>query len=322
MSDKAFLQVQALELRRLLDEAGDDPILAPQVRERLEEVERELETAGRETGALLPPEPVEQTRAAIFLLRGGGVEDSLGIRAALAGEALIQYEKMFVQQALHDEQEVARQAGRQRRRRGAAVPGLLLTGTPRGSFGLEFVAQPTEGGALLRIHAQSLRNVAATLARVAESTSESLEATVARIPPRVLPPLQKFLTTLASYGAELRLAFPDLPARSLSAGQLKRASDLLEREVKQEVIEIPGVFRGVTRESGVFDLKTQTGEVITGTVADDLVEEDLERIDALTNQEGVASLQRTTVSRVTGPTTPTYVLLDAYPARPGPSVGC
>jgi hypothetical protein len=247
------------------------------------------------------------------------VENSLGIHAALAGEALIQYERMFVEQALHDEREAARRAGRQRRRKGAAAPGLLLIGTPRGSFGLEFVAQPTEGGSLVGIHAQSLRNVAEALAHVAESTSESLEATVARIPPRVLPPLRKFLTALVNYGAELRLAFPDLPARSLPAGQLKRASDLLEREVQQEVVEVPGVFRGVTRESGVFDLKAKGGEVITGTVADELAEEALERIDTLTNQDCIASLQKTTVSRVTGPTTPTYILLDARAAGRGPS---
>ena len=108
------------------------------------------------------------------------MEDFLGIHAALAGEALIQYERMFVEQALHDEREAARKAGRQRRRLGTAPPSLLLTGTPRGSFGLEFVAEPTEGGTLLNIHAQSLRNVAEALARVAESTSESLEATVDR----------------------------------------------------------------------------------------------------------------------------------------------
>jgi hypothetical protein len=180
------------------------------------------------------------------------------------------------------------------------------------------VAQPTEGGTLLGIHAKSLRNVAEAIASVAESTSESLEQTISRIPPRVLPPLQKFLTALVNYGAELRLAFPDLPARSLPAGQLKTASELLEREVKQEVIDVPGVFRGVTRESGVFDLKTQGGEIITGTVADDLGEEDLERIDRLTNHDCVASVQKTTVSRVTGPTTPTYILLDARAAKTGP----
>jgi hypothetical protein len=301
-----------LELRQLLKKAEKDPVLAPQLRERLEEVERELETSNHEPGTLLPPEPVELTRAAIFL-RGGGVEDSLGIRATLAGEALIQYEKMFVEQALHDEREAARRAGRQRRRRGTAAPALLLTGTPRGSFGLEFVAQPTEGRDLLAVHAQSLRHVAEALTRVAESTSESLEQTVTRIPPRVLPPLRKFLSVLVSHGAELRLAFPDLLARSLPAGQLQKASELLEREVKQEFQEVPGVFRGVTRESGVFDLKTPTGEVITGTVADELVEEDLERIDSLTNHDCIASLQKTTVSRVTGPTTPSYVLLDARP---------
>jgi hypothetical protein len=312
MSDQTFFQIQVLELRGLLEKAGDDPILTPQLRERLGEVEKLLEKSGREPGSLLPNNSGDLARAAIFL-RGGGVQGSLGIRAALAGEAVIQYEKMFIEQALHDEREAARQAGRQRRRRGTANPGLLLTGTPRGSFGLEFVAQPTEGGTTLGVHAQSLRNVAEALVRVADSTAETLEKTIQTIPPRMLSPLQKFLTTLANYGAELRLAFPDRPAKSLPMEQIKKASELLEREISQEMVEVSGKFRGLTRESGVFDLRTPTGEVITGTVADEMTEDDLERIDALTNHDCIATMQKTMFRKVTGPTSPTYVLVNATP---------
>jgi len=312
MNDQTFFQLQALELRELLKKAGDDPILTPQLRERLDEAERVLEKSGREPGSLLPNDPGDLARAAIFL-RGPGVQGSLGIHAALAGEALIQYERMFTEQALHDEREAARQAGRQRRRRGTPVPSLLLTGTPRGSFGLEFVAQPTEGGTMVGIHAQSLRNVADALVHVADSTAETLEKTILMIPPRMLSPLQKFMATLVHYGAELRLAFPDRPAKSLPMEQIKKASELLEREISQEMVDVSGKFRGLTRESGVFDLRTPTGEVITGTVADEMTEDDLERIDALTNHDCIATMQKTLFRKVTGPTSPTYVLVNATP---------
>ena len=42
MNDYNYLQIKAAQLRRLLDEAEDDPILAPQLRQRLEDVEGQL----------------------------------------------------------------------------------------------------------------------------------------------------------------------------------------------------------------------------------------------------------------------------------------
>ena len=309
MNNLTFLQIQAAELRRLLESAGDDPVAVPQLTVRLANVEKELE-ALKAPGSLFPPETLVLPRAALFL-RGGGVQGSEGIRPGLAGEALIQYEKMFIEQALHDEREAARNAGRQRRPRGAFTPGLLFTGTPRGSFGLVFAPQTTDDGSLLEVHARSLRNVAEALARVAGSDTMSLDEAIQPIPARLLQPLKQFLKTLAQYGAELRLAFHDRHGPSLTAEQIQKAAERLERDVTQEIVEISGTFRGVTRESASFDLRTSDGEVITGTAADDLTEEDLERIDGLTNKSCKARLQKTTIRSLSGASSSTFILLDA-----------
>lgn len=42
MTTQTFLQVQVLELRHLLEGSEDDPILGPQLRERLADAEEEL----------------------------------------------------------------------------------------------------------------------------------------------------------------------------------------------------------------------------------------------------------------------------------------
>ena len=311
MNNLTYLQIQAIELRKLLDSAAADPILEPQLRERLADAEEALRACQHQPGMVLPKENVLLPRAAIFL-RGAGVLGSEGIRPLLAGEALIQYEKMYTAQALHDEREAARGAGRQRRPRGTPDPQLLFTGTPRGSFGLEFVPQVAEDSSLLGVHARSLRNVAEALVSVAEAVDTSLDQAIKRIPPRVIQPLTQFLKTLAQHGAELRLAFHDGPSRSLTGEQIGIAAERLVRDVEQDTVPISGVFRGLTHESGMFDLKTDDGSVITGSVADNLVEEDLDRFDLLFNRRCVAELQKTTVRRLTGPSTPTYVLLDAH----------
>lgn len=309
MSDLSFLQIQAVQLRQLLADAGDDPILVPQLQERLADSEQQLRAAEQAAGTLFQADIATLPRVALFL-KGGGVQGSEGIRPSLAGEALIQYEKMFTEQALHDEREAARTAGRHRRRRGAAAPSLFFTGTPRGSFGLEFVPQKADDPTMLEVHAQALKNVANALVKVGSSES-SVDELVSGIPPRVLQPMKKFLKVLAQNGAEVRLAFSGAKSQSLSLESVQRAVDRLERELTEEETTVHGLFRGLTRETVVFDLVSDELGLITGTVADDLTEDDLERIDVLTNQRCTARLQATTVRRVSGSTSVSYLLLDA-----------
>ncbi|HEX3654921.1 MAG TPA: hypothetical protein VHV55_03900 [Pirellulales bacterium] len=313
MSNVIRLQLQAIELGRLLEKAKDDPVMEPQLRARLAEVQSRIEAAKHQKGSLLPTEHVMLPRAAVFL-RGGGVTGSEGISPFLAGEVLIQYEKMFEEQAIHDEREAARRMGRHRRPRGAPVPGLLFAGTPRGSFGLEFTPKPTDDDTLLEVHAQALRNVGRALVAISNSTAATISEDVKGIPPRMLQPLKQFMRTLAQYGAEIRLAVSNQPSQLISADRVALAAEHLEKEVSQATFKTAGVFRGVTRESGFFDFNPKEGGTITGIVADHLTEDDLERIDRLTNHQCIAELQKTIVSEITGAGTPTYILIDAQPS--------
>ena len=313
MNQETFLRIQTIELQGLLEQSADDPIIGPQLQERLADAQKELDAETRMPDSLWRKEPFSLPRAAFFL-RGGGVEGSEGIRPALAGEALIQYEKMFVAQAVHDERIAAKSAGRQRRPRGAGTPGLLFTGTPRGSFGMEFVPQVSDDQTLLAVHAQSLVNVADALTKVVHSDSATLTRAVDEIPATVLKPLKQFLRTLAQHDAELRLAFSDRRSQSLSAPELKAAADLLEREVEEKDIQVDGIFRGLTQDTGYFDVRASDGNVLSGTVADELTEEDMERISKLTNRPCVAEIHETIMHKVEGPATTKYVLINARKA--------
>jgi len=309
MTERQFLQLQVIELSRLRQSAGNDAILGPQLDERLKDASEALAAAEHVDGSLLPARDVEMPRAAIFM-RGGGVEGSAGIRPGLAGNALIQYEKMFTAQALHDERAAAVSAGRQRRPRGSATPELLFTGTPRGSFGLEFAPKATGDAGLAKVHEQSLQNLADSISQIAASDAAQAEEKLRELPPSVLQPLKQFVKVLAEYGAELRLAFPQKGSRTVTRDQLKQASDRLEREVLQVDLEVEGTFRGVTRESGHFDLKLEN-EVITGFVSDKFSEDDLDRLHNLTNHKCRATIQKTVVSTVAGASPPEYILIDA-----------
>jgi hypothetical protein len=257
----------------------------------------------------LPTEILDLPRAAIFL-RGGSISDSDGIRPGLAGDSLIQYEKMFVQQALFDERKALLKSGKLRRPRGAPDPTILFVGTPRGSFGLEFVACSTQNEQQLKIHAQSLENVAKAIVSVAESSDETLDKAIEGIPSGVIHPLKMFFKTLAQHNAELRLAIRGKPAKSLQVEKIKKAATYLEREVLEEMMKLQGTFRGVTLDTGNFDFTTDDGESISGTVADSLSDDDLIRLLKLTNKECVADIQKTTIRTVSGTETHNYVLID------------
>lgn len=293
-------------MRRLAEDAADDPILSMQLQERLQDAASQLK-AHTTDGTLFPPEIPQAPRAAIFL-KGDAVHGQESILAGLAGEALQHYERMFIAQAIHDEREAARKAGRQRRSRGAAVPALLLTGTPRGSFGLEFTPELQEDETVLDVHRASLENVAEAI--ILAAGTETPEDLSDQIPTTVIQPLTRFFQTLARHNAELRLAFPAKPARVIASTTIKAASEGLARTIEQNDVRFTGKFRGLTRETGHFDFVRKDGTLITGIASDELTEDDLDRIDSLTNRSCQVTLQETQVQKA-GRTQTFYLLIDA-----------
>ncbi len=148
----------------------------------------------------------------------------------------------------------------------------------------------------LAVHAQSLQNITSSIEAITDASS--FEDSLETIPPSVLHPLKQFLGVLANHGAELRIAFPDRTAFSVSTDAVANAFDRLSREVTQDTLTFEGVFRGLTWESGMFDLKLESGEVITGQVSGELTESDLERLSELQNESCSAEIQVTRMRRL------------------------
>lgn len=301
---------QILELERLLDAVGDNPIARPQISRRLDLAKKQRSDIASPpaSGELFPDEPerLRLARTAIFFRRGG-VQGSEGIRASLAGEAMVQYEKMFIAQAIHEERLQANDEGRQRRQKGAKAPELLFTATPRGSFGLEFTPR-TSDAAIHAVHGESLNRLTESIAKTVDSST--FNDAVEDIPSSVLKPLKQFLKTVASYKAELRLVSPRGESIIASAEDVSSASERLEREIVQEVVKVEGTNRGLARDSGHFDLRPADGTaVIMATLSDELTEDDLDMIARL--KECVAQFEMTTISSPGASPSVKYVLLGA-----------
>jgi hypothetical protein len=312
MSEVLHLRLQLIQLQDLLREAGDDPLIAPQLEQRIAEAEAKLNQLTYKPGVLFPDEP-PIPRAAIFL-RGTAVFGEESIRAGFAGELLSSYERMYQEQAVHDERVAAQLQGRHRRPRNTPVPELRFTGTPRGSFGFEFSPHSPEHDKNLRLHAQSLTRVAETVVAITNPDHSTFAASVSEVPRGMLGPLKGFLRSLSQNGAEIRFAFEDRQSQVIEYEQIATAVLRLEKEVAVGTEKIPGTFRGLTMDTGKFDFRTQTQQSISGAVAEELSDEDLVRIEKLINQACVATIETTTFSTKVGSDTMKYVLLDAEAA--------
>lgn len=308
MNDRTFLRMENAGLRQLLEMYEADNPMAAQIKQRIEDNEFKLKDLSKET-SLLPRSRDEIPRAAFFLHGGIGVEGSEGIRPSLAGLALIEYERMFTAQALHDEREATPKG---RRPKGAKPPELLLTATHRGSVGFEFVPREIENDNIISIHVQAFRNIGKTLASIAFEKSNSLEELLSQTPRQMLKPLKNFFTTLARFDVDLRLAFSEGPDVAIDSLNIKQVAQRLEKDLKHDILKVDGVFKGLTLESGHFDHQDQSGSVLTGFCDEELSVDDLHRLHGFTEKPCRAIIEETTISSVTK-TARSYVLKDLRP---------
>lgn len=290
MKRSEFNEVQKEELRRLIDLSGNDPLFTPQLQRRLEELEAARVVDDDDDWVHSVP------RAAIFI-HGGGVTGVKGIRPQLAGEALTQYERMYVEQAIHDERQARKDAGHQRRAPGTPAPALLFTGTPRGSFGLEFVPVLPAEDTLRQVHAAALQRVSDSIVLVAASGAGDTADTVEdSVPATVLQPMKMFIKALVRYDAELRLVSGEGQSREIKPPQLAAALDRLNRTVAEDEITIKATLQGVTLLTGHFNLTTEADELIDGEVGSEVPESDIKRFHELTGRLCSVILRKRTVS--------------------------
>lgn len=277
--EKDFALRQVASMDRFLDWAGDHPLMGPAMRQRRDEFEqkaRELPSS--------PPLP----RAVLFFT-GDPVEGSTGIEIDFMTKVLEHFQQMV--KTLYAFTKHGRIGGRARQA-GAAESRLLLTGTPRGSFGLE-LSQPRTTDF---VSAGQLSETLVQLTRLIQSAGEDDEAFIVElgeVPARILSRLQRFFKVLTDSKASLRLESGPLHVR-LDKEKVAQASERVSTiEKLTSEIEIPGQFRGATLDTWRFDFRADDGRTISGRIAGDVPEEVAAAMNGFTNQSCTAFLKRT-----------------------------
>lgn len=292
---REFLKVQLLDTQRLLDIAGQHPLMSVALQER----EREL----RGKIAALPLGNKE-ARTVLFF-SGEPVQGSVGIDASFAGRVLEPFQSMVMADHADRWHGVVGSRGR---RTGEAQSRLLLTGLPRGSFGLELTRTDNdelfEEGQL----ADTLAHVT-KLVEAAARSDEDFAAELDETAPRVVQNLRNFLEIIAKGKAGLRLESGDFRCTMSPIEANEAFSRVAGTITNEDPVKIPGMFKGVLLNSWKFDFITDERHSIGGKIDENLTEDqviDLNR--RYFNERCIASLLKTTVLFKNGRVRTTYIL--------------
>lgn len=292
---KPFIRRQLLEMDRLAEAAKGDVLTTFALHKRRESLARELAEA--------PPEP--PTPRTVLFFAGPPVQGNQGIDAKFATDVLGPFLEMVKTQ--YSAQKHGRVGTRGPRKDESEVR-LLLTGLPRGSFGLE-LSQPQAGDF---VSANQLSDALLRLTEViasASDTDERFGLSLEAVSPCVLPRLKEFLTVVAGNQAYLGLESGDIKVKIPA----DRVAVALERvgaaETSEHEIEASGVFRGATLDSGRFDFRLEDGTVISGRIANEMDESLVEKMVQSTGKQCVATLRETTVTTSDGASRKRFELL-------------
>jgi hypothetical protein len=280
--NRQFLQRELVEMDHLLSLSAGDPVMAYALKNRRESLERELQQA--------PPTP-PRPRTVLFFA-GPPVLGSQGIDAEFAAAALRPFLEMVKTQ--YSAQKHGK-VGARGPRKDESEAKLLLTGLPRGSFGLELSQpQPTDFIAAEQL-SDALLRLTEVLASAAD-TDERFGFSLAKVSPRVLPRLKEFLDVVADQGAFLSVESGELKI-DIRQDRVAAARDRVgatKTDYKTSTLE--GVFRGATLDSWRFDFRPPDGETISGRIAEEVEDAKVEAMLPLTNHECQATLRETIIT--------------------------
>ena len=301
-TQRHFLQRDVLEMDRLLELSRGDAIMENALRARKRSLEEEMKAT--------PPGPAKPRT--ILFFAGPPVLGTQGIDAQFAAAALHPFLEMVKTQ--YSAQKHGR-VGTRGPRRDEAEARLLLTGLPRSSFGLELSQpQPTDF-----LAAEQLSDALVRLTEViasAANTDENFAVALDKIEPRVLPRLKEFLEVVASQNAYLRVQSGDLNIE-LDAERVAQARERVgAATTSDKPLTIQGTFRGATLDSWRFDFRTADGQTISGRIADEVDDAEVERMLALTNHPCRADFRETTITTRDGAQRVRYELVALSPAEP------
>lgn len=295
-----FLKVQLLEIQHLRELAKGHPLMEPAYAEREQEIREEIDSI---------PLGAKEPRTVLFF-SGEPVQGSQGIDANFAARVLEPFQQMVCNDYANRWHGAI---GARGKRAGESQSRLLLTGLPRGSFGLELTKAENDELFDEDHLSQSLAHVT-KLVEAASRSDEDFAVEIEETSPRVIPNLRRFLEVVAKGHAGLRMETGDFRCE-MNPVKAEEAFNRVDSTItNDDIIKVAGVFKGSLLESWRFDFVDENNHKISGPIDDDLTEE---QAGALTksffNQPCVGTFQKSTVIFKNGSIRTTHTLKSLEP---------
>jgi len=297
---REFLKVQLLDTQRMLSLASGHPVMSAAFSERERDLKEQIEAI---------PLGSKESRAILFFT-GEPVVGSLGIDAVFASRVIEPFQKMVMADYAN---RWHGKVGNRGRRHGEASSRLLLSGLPRGSFGLELTRGANDDLFVEHELADTITHVT-RLVDASVRSDEDFAAELDHAAPRVVQNLKSFLEVIAKGKAGLRLESGDLRS-VMSPTQAADAFNRVSETTTHETTEtVTGLLKGVLLESWEFNFSTDDGASIAGKIGQELSEEQVIEFDRkYFNDRCLATLEKTTVVFKNGRSRVSYKLANIEP---------
>jgi hypothetical protein len=262
-----YLNTQIVDLRQLLEKVTDHPLMSAGLKERIEMFEEELNS--------IPSENFQPTLQ--FLFSGDAVSGSQGIKSTFVSKIIPPIQGLVKTQLAFNKYGKVGRRGRAKRSSNAE---LFLTALPKGSFGIELSRLEFDEEDLYDVvdTSEAMKDIINLIKNTTES-DELFELTIEATPKRNLNNLKRFLQEVSNERSILKMDSGDTHVE-LSKEKIDKAAQRVSFTLKEDdEIFINGIFRGVLLDSNRFDIQDEKGLLISGSISEDIDEEQLIEYD-------------------------------------------
>jgi hypothetical protein len=253
------IKAQILDTERLLNLAGDHPIMSISLKNKLNSLREELSKI-----------PDNYAEAKIILLFSGkAVIGSKGIKAKFLSNTLKPFQELVkTQTALVRFGNV----GKRGKTKHSVNSELYLTALPTGSFGVELSQIETSDMFAEQDVAEAIGNVV-ELINSATISNDAFEEIIAKTPARNLNNLKAFLKEIDEEHSILKIETGSTSIE-ISEEKIHQGFERVNAATNEDSeFFINGVLRGILLDSGKFEITDEKGYKISGFISPDISEE-------------------------------------------------
>lgn len=290
---------QIIDLENMLAMAGNDPFMSKSLSKKITRLKEKLESLDAN---------IYESKVS-FLFSGNAVLGSSGIKSNFVSKVMQPIQGLIKTQLAIKKYGKVGSRGRARKR---ANDDLYLTALPRGSFGIELTKiEHDENDLYDQLDTSEAMKEVINLIKDTAESDESFKSVIENTPKRNLNNLKKLLQEVSNEKSILKMESGEIHVE-LSNEQVDAAAKRVSYAVEDEVeIFIDGVFRGLFLNSNRFEILDKEGLPISGSISDDLDEEQLIEYDRLfLNRECLIHLKTYKIKYASGNEKIEYELLE------------